>query len=264
MARREYMRKNNRKSKRDKIREGVNRDEVQKNKWSEKRRKEVPTLLPKNNNQKKAMNAFDNNQLIVLNGSAGTGKTTLACWEATKLWMKGEVDTIIITRPNKSLGKDPGAVPGGDGEKVLLYTMSMLMKFKQYLGPGALKSCLSLNLTDLLFKEVSGIAILPLEKIQGLSFDSKTIIIADEIQSSTVAQVKSLTTRMEEGAKLLICGDPTQSAMKGAENGLSFLLNVLENNEIDGAEVINFKPEDNCRKGISAQLTAIYETQGVW
>lgn len=241
----------------------VKPNEMQSEKFQEERKNNIKYIEAKNDNQKIALHNLHNKQLNLLLGSAGAGKTELMCWYASKLWLSGDVDNIIITRPNKSLGTDPGAVPGGDTQKILAYVMSMLFKFKKYLGVGVLKNNLKMETADLLFSEKRGIFVYPVEKLQGMSFDEKTIVLADEIQSATVAQVKSLVTRMEEGARIVISGDPTQSALKG-QNGLEYLIDITKNNPHNDVGMVMFTPEDNCRKGISAHYTRVFEQEGKW
>ena len=231
------------------------------NKFCEERK--IPQLLAKNDRQKTALDSIEDKQMLILCGSSGSGKTEIACWYAAKEWLSGNIDNIIITRPMKSMDGDNAALPGSDFDKTLCYTMSMLLKFKKYLGAGILKNNLRQDMSDTLFNEVSGIQVYAMEKLNGLSFDSKTIVICDEAQSSTVGQMKSLVTRCELGAKLLICGDGLQSAIKG-ENGLQYLINIVEKYPNDDIDVVRFRPEDCCREGISSYFTKIFENEGVW
>ena len=234
-----------------------------KDKFEEERKARVIPLVAKNEPQKKALKAFVEKQLIVLSGSAGSGKSEIMCWWAAKQWLEGSIDTIVICRPHQSLGNDYGAVTGNDTMKLLPFCMSMMMKFKKYLGVGILKNNFRTEVSEGLFEEVSGISIVPIEKIQGLSFNSKTIILADELQNATSAQIKALVTRAEEGCQLICAGDLRQSALKG-ENGLSKLEDALDKYPHEDAIVIKFTPKDNCRSGISGHLAGIFEKEGNW
>ncbi len=232
-------------------------------KFEEERQRRVIPLMAKSEAQKQALKAFTEKQLVVLSGSAGSGKSELMCWWASKLWLEGVIDNIVICRPHTSLGNDYGAVTGNDTLKLLPFCMSMMMKFKKYLGVGILKNNFRMEVADGLFQEASGISIVPIEKIQGLSFDSKTIILADELQNATSAQIKALVTRAEEGCQLLAAGDCKQSALKGP-NGLSVLEQALRLHPHPDAEIIKFTPKDNCRSGISGHLANIFEQEGNW
>jgi phosphate starvation-inducible PhoH-like protein len=96
-----------------------------------------------------------------------------------------------------------------------------------------------------------------------LSFNNRTIIIADELQNATPAQVKALVTRCETGAQLIGAGDKTQSALKGM-NGLAMLEDVLQRYPHKDAQVVHFTPQDNCRSGISGHLANAFEKEGTW
>jgi phosphate starvation-inducible PhoH-like protein len=234
---------------------------VVKEKFQEERKRSIPNLIAKTNNQKLALRAFTERQLIVLSGIAGAGKTELMCWWASKLWLEGKIDNIVITRPNRTLGKDGGAVPGSDSLKLLSFCLSMLTKFRKYLGVGILKNNFKMEVLDSLFSEVRGIVIMPLEKIQGMSFDDRTILICDEMQNADVAQMKAVVTRCEEGCQVIISGDPRQTAI-GKRNGLVFIQKALVEHPTRSAEVVEFNSEDCLRHGISAHLAKVFEEMG--
>lgn len=234
-----------------------------KGKFVESEQRKIIPLSAKNDNQKIALQAFTEKQLVGQFGSAGSGKSELMCWWACKQWLEGKVDNIVIARPYQHLGNDYGATKGNDAEKLLPFCMPMLMKIKKYLGVSVLRNNFKLDGFDDLFAHSSGIQIVPLEKIQGLSYSNKSIILADEIQSATVAQIKALCTRPEEGCQVLMAGDDTQSALRG-ENGLSYIQGRLEAFPHESAQIITYTPEDNCRKGIAGHLTRVFELDGQW
>ena len=128
---------------------------------------------------------------------------------------------------------------------------------------GVLSSNFKLDGFDSLFQQADGIQIVPVEKIQGLSFSEKTIIIADECQNMTIAQVKALSTRMEEGCQILICGDPLQTAL-GNTNGLDYLCDKITQYPHELISITEYEPSDCCRVGVAAHLTRIFEEDGNW
>lgn len=232
-----------------------------KDKFSDQRL--ITPLTAKNERQKEALREFTKKQLVVLSGSAGSGKTEIMCWWASKQWLTGGVDNIVICRPHEPLGRDYGAVPGRDDEKLIPFCMSMLLKLKKYLGVNILKNNFRACPSESLFQEVSGISIVPIEKIQGMSFNSRTILLCDEQQNSTQAQMKALVTRAEEGCQIIIAGDPMQSALKG-DNGLTMLERALQRHPHEDATVVKFTPQDNCRSGVSGHLANVFENEGGW
>ena len=236
---------------------------VVKEKFQEERIRSIIPLTAKNDNQKTALNMFKTKQLVGLFGSSGVGKTELAVWWACKLWLEGRIDNIVISRPYKHLGADYGATKGNDAEKLLPFCMSMLMKMKKYLGVGILRNNFKIDGFEELFSDADGIQIVPVEKIQGMSFNERTILLCDELQNCTIAQVKAVTTRLEEGCQLILCGDDKQTALS-SKNGLTYLMEVLNKNPHYLAGYVKFTPEDSCREGITAHLTKIFEEDGNW
>lgn len=256
-------RKRNRHKKLDKHEEKVLRGQSQILEDIKYRDRQIKPLQAKNERQRDALRQLEKKQMMCLVGASGSGKSQIASWYACKEWLRGSVDNIIITRPNKSMDGDDAAIPGTDFQKVLPYTMAILLKFKYYLGTGTLKNNLRQEMQDVLFNDISGIQVYSLEKLNGFSFDSRTIIICDEAQSSTIGQMKSLVTRCEKGAKLIICGDLLQGAI-GPKNGLSFILDRIERNPHEDIGVVKFRAEDCCREGISAHFTEMFEREGMW
>lgn len=240
-----------------------NKSQIQKEKHSNGRLNNIIPLTAKNQSQKHGLKALSEKQLVILLGSAGTGKTELMCWHTSARWLKNEIDNIFVTRPYKVLGDDYGAIPGNDFEKLLPFTMSALLKYKKYLGVGVLKNMLRTEDVELLFSEKSGMFVLPVEKMQGYSIDERSTICLDEGQNMTINQAKSLVTRAERGCQVIIAGDITQSAL-GKNNGLSYLLEKIKDNPHPDIAVIEFGSSENCREGISKHFTAIFEKDGQW
>ena len=239
------------------------KNEIQAQKFQEGRKAKIIPLTAQNENQKIALKSFKDKQLIVLSGSAGSGISELSVWWACKQWLEGNIDNIVITRPDKGHG-DTYPVPGGDAMKMLQFLFPVLMKMKKYLGLGILRNNLKLEDDEVLFAPVSGIQIVSMPKLGGMSFDGRTVIIAEEVQSGTVAQVKALTTRAEEGCQIIITGDTTQTPLHKERNGLEYLEHKLTQHPHTLAQVVKFTPDDCCRKGISAHLTRIFEQDGTW
>jgi len=251
-------RNNNPHTRKEKVLHGEQK--VVKEKFVEQRKASIKPLTAKNDRQKQALQSFTQKQMVILSGSAGVGKTELMCWWACKQWLEGNIDNIIICRPYKHLGEDYGATKGNDAEKLLPFCMSMLSKLRKYLGAGILENNFKMDGFETLFAEADGIQIIPIEKIQGMSFNERTIILADEIQNSQVSQVKSLTTRAEEGCQILISGDPRQTAV-GKKNGLAYIECVLEKYPTDYADVIHFLQEDCVRGGLAAHLVKAFDEE---
>ncbi len=238
----------------------TNETKVVREKFQEERKQRIVQLTAKNERQKQAIKAFTTRQLTILSGAAGVGKSELMVWWACKQWLEGNIDNIVITRPYQHLGADYGATKGNDSEKLLPFCMSMLSKMRKYLGVGTLSSNFRLDGFETLFAEADGIQIIPIEKIQGMSFNERTIILADELQNASMAQVKALTTRAEEGCQIICAGDLRQTAI-GKGNGLAFIEHVLNKYPTEYAEVVHFLQEDVVRGGLTAHLVSAFDKE---
>ncbi len=190
-----------------------------------------------------------------------THNTYLSCWWAAKQYLEGKVDRIIITRPNEINGRDGGATPGTDLEKLQQMLAPMLENLSDFLGRSKFEALVG---DDPIY---STITVAPLEKIAGRSFREGTIVIADELQMSKISQMRSLTTRMEEGSQLILLGDPKQAIHKG-DNGLSYIVNTISKNPLELDEyagVVQFTKDDCVRGGLAGAMVRIFDEQGaIW
>lgn len=163
-------------------------------------------IYPKTLGQKQFIDALDHNDLVFAIGPAGTGKTYLAVCYAVALLRKNEVKKIILTRPAVEAGESLGFLPGDLKEKV-----------DPYLRPlyDALDDMLSQeNVQRMIEKGVIEIA--PLAYMRGRTLDNAMIIL-DEAQNATKAQIKMFLTRLGNHSKMIVTGDVTQIDLKSNE-----------------------------------------------
>lgn len=142
-------------------------------------------------------------------GPAGSGKTFLTCAAALIALKEQKVERIIVTRPAVESEESIGFLPGTIEDKMLPYMIPIIDCFTDLVGG---------KTTDLLFKKGT-VQVRPFAFMRGSTF-SKSFIIADEMQNSSVGQFKCLLTRIGESSKLVVSGDPEQSDIDGP-NGLS-------------------------------------------
>lgn len=212
----------------------------------------VPPLQAKTNAQKQYLKFLKECKISLAVGHAGCGKSYCASYYAAQLLNAGEIEKIVITRPYAHLGTDYGATPGNDFEKLLPFCRPALDTIKGVIGEGNFNYCIAKGIIE----------IAPLEKIQGRSFDEDCVVIADEIQCASKAQVLSLVTRLGEGVKFLaICGDPRQ-AIKQGENALDWITAFFQRNNIEGVGITNFTEEDCVRSGIVRDILIAFEREG--
>lgn len=212
----------------------------------------VPQLQAKTVAQRDYIKSLRENTISVATGHAGSGKTYCPAYLAAQQLLAGDIDKIYITRPYAHLGKDYGATPGTDFEKLEPFCRPMLDTIKRVVGDGKYQYYIDSKVVE----------VLPLEKIQGRSLDEKCAVIADEIQNATKPQVLSLVTRLGESVSFLaICGDPRQSISRG-ENALDWITSFFLRNNIGNVGITQFTEEDCVRSGIVKEILQAFEREG--
>jgi len=187
--------------------------------------KEV-AIRPRNDVQGAYLRALEGAPVVVVaTGSAGTGKSWMACHAAWNSLVRGQVDKIVLTRPIVHVddGEGIGFMPGGMYDKMKTWTAPLLDVFHGLVSPQRFMS--------LLDKEK--ILICPLDLMRGRSFEN-CIILADECQNATPKQMLMLLTRIGQGSKLVITGDVKQHDRPRTVNGLSDFLERVARYPDDG------------------------------
>lgn len=218
-------------------------------------RVEFPQLLPKNENQRSFLEALKYDTLVVAQGSAGVGKSILACWYAAKKLHYGDVKKVVLIRAYQPLaGRTTGFLPGSVVEKLLPYYQQLIDYFEDYLG----KATTQIHLTQ------GTLEICSLETIRGRSWDN-CIIIVDEGQNLFVPEVQALVTRLGEGSQMIIAGDDTghQTDVVNSMNGLTYLRKLTEKYSIPEVSFINFTRDDICRSGITKSFVIAFEEEAI-
>jgi phosphate starvation-inducible PhoH-like protein len=185
---------------------------------------------------------FDNDSKIVfISGPAGTSKTYVAIYGALQLYNMSNDRGITYVRTIAESGeKSLGALPGEMAEKINPYMMPMNEKLDELLIPGQAS----------IVKDKEIIKGMPINYLRGASWRNE-IVIADESQNFTFKELTTLMTRLGEGSKLLICGDPMQSDINGKSGfaDMYSLFNDAESKE-QGIHTFYFGPEDIKRSEI--------------
>ncbi|MCC5788815.1 MAG: PhoH family protein [Opitutales bacterium] len=177
------------------------------------------TIVPKTFGQKGYLKAILSSQLTFGIGPAGTGKTYLAMACAVSALLKGEVQRIILTRPAVEAGEALGFLPGDLKEKILPYLRPLYDALNDMIAGD--------EMAKLVEKGVIEIA--PLAYMRGRTL-SKSFIILDEAQNTTVEQMMMFLTRIGEDSQVVVTGDVTQVDLpRSRQSGLIDALRVLEN-----------------------------------
>ena len=233
-----------------KRRDKVQTQRVQKEKFQ---RNQFPSLNPMNDKQKDLQEALKYNTIVVAQGSAGVGKTLLACYHAAKKLHYGDIKKIILIRAYQPLaGRTIGMLPGDADQKLLPFYQQMIDYFEDFLGKAT---------TEIHVKNKT-IEICSLETIRGRSW-SDAIIIVDESQSLFVPEVQALTTRIGENAQMIFCGDNTgnQTDVKNGMDGLTYLNKIVQKYNIPDCEFITFTRDQICRSDVVRDFVIAFEEE---
>ncbi len=188
----------------------------------------------------------ENIDLIFGVGPAGTGKTFLAVAAAVEALKQERVDRIIVTRPAVEAGEKLGYLPGDLAEKVDPYLQPIWDAFRSQMGENDLKAR----------RERRQIEVAPLAFMRGRTL-SNAFVIVDEAQNATVLQMKMVLTRLGEGSRMVVTGDPSQvDLLRSEQSGLSHAISILEH--IPAVEVIRFATQDVVRHRLVAHIVEAY------
>ncbi|HYV09361.1 MAG TPA: PhoH family protein [Pyrinomonadaceae bacterium] len=206
-------------------------------------------VAPKSVNQRKYIQAIQDNDVVFGIGVAGTGKTYLAVAMAVQALMQKQVNRIVLARPAVEAGEKLGFLPGDLQDKV-----------DPYLRPlyDALFDLIDYErVTRLLEKRVIEVA--PLAFMRGRTL-SDAFIILDEAQNTTSEQMKMFLTRIGFGSKAVITGDVTQVDLPtGKRSGLIEAERILS--KLEGIEFIYFTDKDVVRHKLVQMIIRAYEEQ---
>lgn len=193
-----------------------------------------------------------NHNLIICNGPAGCGKTSLACDFSIQNIKNKNYQKIIITRPTVTIQENLGHLPGTINEKMYPWTLPIFDIFNEYFTKNEIES----------FIKDGIIEISPLGFIQGRTFKN-SIIIADEMQNSSIEQMYMLLTRIGVNSKMIVNGDLNQNKNKNGLNDLISRLkeNYLEKNDMNenGIDLIEMNKEDIVRHKVVTKIIELYE-----
>ncbi|MEM1276780.1 MAG: PhoH family protein [Pseudomonadota bacterium] len=205
------------------------------------------TIEPRSATQRTYAVELFQKELVFGIGPAGTGKTYLAVAAAVSMFMDGEVDRIILSRPAVEAGERLGFLPGTEKDKM-----------DPYLRPlyDALHDMLPGKQVDKLMEE-KRIEVAPLAFMRGRTL-SNSFIVLDEAQNTTAMQMKMFLTRMGEGSRMAITGDPTQIDLpRGVTSGLVEALEILRGVKEIG--FIRFSADDVVRHPMVARVIRAYD-----
>jgi phosphate starvation-inducible PhoH-like protein len=204
-------------------------------------------IKSRSENQQRIIDAYTANDMIFAVGPAGTGKTYLAIALAVKALKEKQIKRIILSRPAVEAGEKLGFLPGDMKDKIDPYLQPLYDALEDMI-PAA-------KLQDMIEKRIIQIA--PLAFMRGRTLND-AVVILDEAQNTTTAQIKMFLTRMGWNTKMIITGDMTQIDLpKNTRSGLGEALEILQN--IKGISIVEMNQKDIVRHKLVTSIVDAYE-----
>lgn len=186
-------------------------------------------------------------KIIIATGPAGTGKTMFATEYGVRNFLLGKCDKLIFTRPSVSVDEDLGYLPGTLEEKMAPWVRPIYDILYQFIHPK--------EVSELIEEKVIEIA--PLGYMRGRTFKNAWIV-ADEMQNSTISQMKMLLTRLGENSRLVITGDLEQCDNIKELNGLDDFLDKFRGKRSSSIGSFEFEKDDIQREEVVKEVLDIY------
>ena len=198
-------------------------------------------------NQQKLIDAYKHNDMVFAVGPAGTGKTYLSIALAVKALKEKAAKKIILSRPAVEAGEKLGFLPGDMRDKIDPYLQPLYDALEDMLP--------QVKLQDMMEKNIIQIA--PLAFMRGRTLND-AVVILDEAQNTTPAQIRMFLTRMGWNTKMVITGDMTQIDLPHSQkSGLIEALHILNN--VEGIGIVNLDRSDIVRHKLVTRIVNAYE-----
>lgn len=204
-------------------------------------------ITARSENQQKLVEAYMNNDLVFAVGPAGSGKTYTSIALAVRALKNKEVRKIILSRPAVEAGEKLGFLPGDMKEKIDPYLQPLYDALEDMIPAQKLREMMEQNV----------IQIAPLAFMRGRTLND-AVVILDEAQNTTGAQIKMFLTRMGMNTKMIVTGDMTQIDLPhNVRSGLSESLQILQ--DIKGIGVVHLNKKDIVRHKLVTRIVEAYE-----
>lgn len=204
-------------------------------------------ITARSENQQKLVEAYNQNDMLFAIGPAGSGKTYTSIALAVRALKNKEVRKIILSRPAVEAGEKLGFLPGDMREKIDPYLQPLYDALEDMVP--------SLKLQEMMQQNIIQIA--PLAFMRGRTLND-AVVILDEAQNTTTAQIKMFLTRMGANTKMIITGDMTQIDLpRGVKSGLREAREVLA--DVKGIDFIEMNEKDIVRHKLVTRIVNAYD-----
>jgi phosphate starvation-inducible PhoH-like protein len=202
------------------------------------RKNDIKYNVTLNEEQKLAKQLIIDNQVVIVTGRAGSGKSLVGAQTAVDFLNKKQCDKILITRSAIEVGRSLGFLPGSLDDKFNPYMEALIENLYKCMDP--------IKIDD--FVKQGKIDALPVQFIRGKTIDD--ILIVEEAQNLTKAEMLAILTRLGKTGKIVINGDNEQQDTKEAVTGLSYAIELSK--KIEGIHWIKLK--ENHRSDLVGQI----------
>jgi phosphate starvation-inducible PhoH-like protein len=186
-------------------------------------------------------------ELVFAAGPAGTGKTWLAVGHAVSLLEQGVVERLILSRPAVEAGERLGFLPGDMRDKVDPYLRPIYDALQDFMDPRMVERGMQTGMIE----------VAPLAFMRGRTLTNACVLL-DEAQNATTMQMKMFLTRLGEGSRMIVTGDPSQTDLPpGQKSGLSEAISLLLG--LEGVGHVTFSDEDVVRHDLVRRIVGAYE-----
>lgn len=204
-------------------------------------------IKSRSENQQKLIEAYNTSDMVFAVGPAGTGKTYLSIALAVKALKEKAAKKIILSRPAVEAGEKLGFLPGDMKDKIDPYLQPLYDSLEDMIP--------AVKLQDMMEKHIIQIA--PLAFMRGRTL-SDAVVILDEAQNTTPAQIRMFLTRMGWNTKMIITGDMTQIDLPHEQkSGLKEALRIL--GDVEGISVVELGKKDIVRHKLVTRIVNAYE-----
>ncbi len=206
-------------------------------------------ICARTTNQQLLVKAYQENDLVFAVGPAGSGKTYTSIALAVRALKNKEIRRIVLSRPAVEAGEKLGFLPGDMKEKIDPYLQPLYDALEDMIPTQKLREMMDQNI----------IQIAPLAFMRGRTL-SDAVVILDEAQNTTSAQLKMFLTRMGMNTKMIVTGDTTQIDLPhSVRSGLIEALGLLK--DIKGIGFIELTKKDIVRHKLVTRIVEAYESQ---
>jgi phosphate starvation-inducible protein PhoH and related proteins len=206
----------------------------------------LPPITPLTARQAEYLEALASHSQVIVLGPAGTGKTYIAGTRAADLLRQRRIRKVVITRPNVPAGRSLGFYPGSLEEKIAPWVVPLTEAMKERMGEAAFE----------IAQKAGDIEVVPFEVMRGRTFKD-CLVILDEAQNTTPAEIKMFLTRIGDDAQVIINGDVSQTDLRET-SGLRTVIHLVKSRMMP-IPIVEFGLADIVRSGICAEWVRAFE-----